>query len=139
MNKKFKFIPHTADIKFQAFGKSIEEVFENSVYALISGMLNEKRKKAKKEIVKKIRVSGNDAESLLYNFLEEFIYLFDSENFLVSEVKKIKIEKNKLVAEVSGEEISDKKVTNQVKAITYNEMFIKEESGNWIAQVVLDV
>ena len=89
--------------------------------------------------MKKIRVSGNDAESLLYNFLEEFIYLFDSENFLVSEVKKIKIEKNKLVAEVSGEEISDKKVTNQVKAITYNEMFIKEESGNWIAQVVLDV
>jgi len=135
--KRFTFMNHTADIKFKAFGNSVERVFENSAYALISAMLSEKRK-PKKGILKKIKVSGKDTESLLYNFLEEFIYLFDSKNFLVSEVKKIKIEKNKITAEVFGEKISDKKITNQIKAVTYNEMFVRKEKGKWVAQVVLD-
>ena len=28
--KRFKFLEHTADVKFQAFGNNLEEVFENS-------------------------------------------------------------------------------------------------------------
>ena len=32
--KKFKFLEHTADMKFQSFGKTLEEAFENSAYAL---------------------------------------------------------------------------------------------------------
>jgi len=31
---KFKFLEHTADIKFKASGKDIEEVFDNSALAL---------------------------------------------------------------------------------------------------------
>ena len=39
---KFKFLAHTADRKFQAFGKTLEEVFENSALALFNIVYDEK-------------------------------------------------------------------------------------------------
>ncbi|MEK6917853.1 MAG: archease [Nanoarchaeota archaeon] len=135
---KYKFLPHTADIKFQAFGKTIEEAFENSALAMLSDIYNKKIKETKKI---KIKVKGQDFESLLYNFLEEFLFLLDSKRFLVSKVKKIKIDKKnfKLEAEISGDDAKNYGFTNTVKAITYNSMFIKNKNKKWVTQVVLDV
>ena len=36
--QKYKFLEHTADIKFQAFGKSLEEVFSNCAYAMFNSI-----------------------------------------------------------------------------------------------------
>ena len=43
MEKKFEFLEHTADIKFRAFGKTLEEVFENSALAVSSIYSKEKK------------------------------------------------------------------------------------------------
>ncbi len=135
--KKFKFIEHTADIKFQAFGNSVEEVFANSALAMFNAMSDEKVKEKKSF---KINVKGKDFESLLYNFLEELLFLFDSENFFMAKVKNIKITKNfKLKAEVVGDDAENYEIHIDIKAITYNEMFVRNEKGKWTAQVVLDV
>ncbi|MDO8622691.1 MAG: archease [archaeon] len=137
MNKKYIFLEHTADVKFQAFGKNIEEAFSNSAFALREVMTEKARIKDK--IKKKIVVKGKDKEKLLYNFLEEFLVLFDSKEFVLSKIKRIKIEDNKLEAEISGDDARNYKFSNSVKAITYNQMLIKQEKGKWIVQVVLDV
>ena len=135
--KKFKFLEHTADIKFQAFGNSIEEVFENSALAMFNSMYNREIKESKSF---KFNVKGKDFESLLYNFLEELLFLLDSENFFMSKVKNIKITKDfKLEAEVVGDNAENYEINIDIKAITYNDMFVKEEKSKWIAQVVLDV
>jgi len=134
---KYKFLEHTADVKFQAFGKNTDEVFENSALALKEAICGKIKVKDKKE--KTINVKGKDFESLLYNFLEEILYFLDAENFLIAKIKKIKIDKMKLTATVIGDNSSNYKFTNEVKAVTYNEMFVKEERGKWTAQVVLDV
>jgi len=136
--QKFKFLEHTADIKFQAFGKTIEEVFENSALAMFNSMSDEKVKEKKSF---KINVKGKDFESLLYNFLEELLFLFDSEYFFMSKVKSIKIDKKnfKLNAEVIGDDAKNYEIHIDIKAITYNEMFVKKEGDKFISQVVMDV
>ena len=136
--KKFKFLEHTADVKFQAFGKTIEETFKNSALAMFN-VLHKGKIKSKKKI--KITVKGRDFESLLYNFLEEFLVLFDSENFFLSKIDKIKIDKKnfKLRAEVSGDNTENYEMSTYVKAVTYNEMFISQKNGKWVAQVVIDI
>jgi SHS2 domain-containing protein len=138
MEKKFKFLEHTADIKFQAFGKSLKGVFENSALALKKILVEEK---VKKNIKKNISVEGKDNESLLYNFLEEFLILFDSERFILSEIKNIDIDKKdlKLKAEVVGDDAENYQINEHIKAITYNEMFIKKDKGKYTVQVVVDV
>jgi SHS2 domain-containing protein len=135
--KKFKFFEHTADVKFQAFGKNAEKAFANSALALKETICGKIKIKEAKE--KSIIAEGNDFESLLYNFLEEIIYLLDAENFLIAKVKSIEIKEFKLKAVIMGDRASNYKFTNNVKAVTYNEMFVKEKNKDWTVQVVIDV
>ena len=51
--KKFIFLEHTADIKFQAFGKNLNECFENSAVAMIRSQYDGKIKEKLKEKWKK--------------------------------------------------------------------------------------
>lgn len=135
---RYKFLEHTADLKFQAFGKNIEEVFENSLKAMINSIYKKKINKKKKI---KVNVKGKNIENLLYNFLEEVLFLIDTQGFIVSDVEKIKINKEKfeLSAEFLGDDIEKYNISMDIKAITYNEMFIKNKDNKYIAQVVLDV
>lgn len=140
--EKYKFLEHTADAKFQAFGKTIEEAFSNAAYALAETMT--KGVKIQEKVTWKIDATGKDYSSLLYNFLEEFLFLLDTENFLLARITKISISEEELEAEVIGDNASNYKVTNDVKAITYNQMFVKQETegenkGLWVCQVVVDV
>jgi SHS2 domain-containing protein len=135
--KKFKFLEHTADVKFQAFGNSLEKVFENSALALKEIICGKIKIKENKEVI--IKVKGKDFESLLYNFLEEIIYLLDAKKFIISKINHIEIKNFKLKAILIGDKASNYKFNNGVKAITYNEMFVKHKGKNWISQVVIDV
>ncbi|MAH46215.1 protein archease [Candidatus Pacearchaeota archaeon] len=137
-----KFLPHTADIKFQASGETLEKAFSSSAEVL-KEVITEKIN-IKEKIKKEISVQGKDHEALLYNFLEEFLFLLDSENFLLSKIKKIKITQDKtsqykLIAEITGDKASKYKFTNNVKAVTYSQMFIKKQKDKYTCQVVLDV
>jgi len=134
---KFKFLEHTADIKFQAQGVSLDKMFENAGLALIKSMFEEKVKAKKKE---NFKIQGQDLESLLYNFLEEFLFLFEAKGFLASKIKvKMSKDKKSLEAEIQGDDAKNYKIHTHIKAITYNEMFVKQQGKNWVCQVVLDI
>lgn len=139
--QKYRFLEHTADAKFRAFGKTTEEAFSNAALAMFSIMA--KTEKIKAEIEKEIIVKGDDLKSLLYGFLEELLFLMDSEGFVLNKIKKIKIKKNrkyKLEAIAVGDVISDKyELHGEVKAVTYNEMEIKKEKDKIMVQVVVDL
>ena len=134
---KFEFLEHTADIKFHAQGKTIEEVFCASAQALsvcIAG--DNKIKKAKK---KKIIIEAGDNEGLLYKFLDELIYLLDAERFVIADVD-ISIKNYRLKAVVYGDNASNYKNLSHVKAATYAEMKVKQlKDKSWEAVVVMDV
>ena len=132
---KYKFLEHKADAKFQAFGKTLEEAFSNAALAMFSLMTDIKKVKGK--IEKKFNVKGYDKKALLYNFLEELLFLLDSEGFLLYKIKKIKIVNNKLEAVVVGDKVSNYETHGEVKAVTYNEMEIKEKP--YMVQVVVDM
>ena len=136
MAKNFEFLEHTADVKFQAWGKTLEEAFSNCALALSKTLCKEEIKKKK---TYRIKAYGQDNESLLYNFLEELLYLFDTENFILAKVKEIKIKDNKLIAKVTGDNVEKYEIRTYIKSPTYNDMFIKKEKDKWVAQVVMDV
>lgn len=138
---KYKYFEHTADCKFQAYGSSREEAFSNAVLAMINHLTQVD--KIKKEVEHEIKVSAKREDTLLYNFLEEFLFLIDTESFLAAEVKEIMISQIEdewhIEARVRGDSYKNYEVVGDVKAITYNDMFIKEEDGMWTVQVVIDI
>ena len=135
---QYKFLLHTADVKFQAFGKTLAEAFQNCAYALTDTITNHKKVKPATE--KTLSIESENQESLLYDFLEQFLILLDSEGFLLNKIKSLKIAKNKLTAKIIGDTRPENyEIDTHIKAVTYQEMFIKKEKGQYIIQVILDI
>ena len=139
---KYKYLPHTADTKFRAYGKDMEEAFGNAALAVFNIMVD--TSKVKENVKKKIAAEGADLKALLQNFLEQFLILLDSENFFLANVRKIKISGSegsyKLAAEAAGDDAGKyETIGPQVKAVTYNDMVVDAEKDNCFVQVVLDI
>ncbi|MFH0978070.1 MAG: archease [Candidatus Woesearchaeota archaeon] len=135
---RYEFFEHTADAKFRAYGKNLEEAFSNAAEAMFSVMVDCTKVKQTEE--REISATGSDTKALLYNFLEELLFLLDSEGFFLHSVKSLKIKGNDLVATVIGDASTEDYSTHgDVKAVTYNEMEIEEKKGHCFVQVVVDV
>ncbi|MBN2880425.1 archease [Candidatus Woesearchaeota archaeon] len=137
---KYKFISHTADVKIHASGNTLEEAFSNSLIGFTKFISKDKIKPKEN---KKIKVTGIDIKNLLYNFIEEFIILFDSEYFLLSKIEEIKIKnlKGKFSIECNawGDSGNNYKILSGIKAITYNEMEIKKIKNKYEIIFTLDI
>jgi SHS2 domain-containing protein len=139
--ENYRFLHHTADAKFQAFGQTLEEAFSNAALAIASLMWDQRR--IRKRLKVPIEVKGRDLAQLLVNFLEEILFLLDTKGFLLSSVEELSIQKNggaySLRACFIGDEYSSLyEIFGDVKAITYNEMFIKKKAP-FMVQVVADI
>jgi|SRR3989344_5123310 len=133
---KYEFLEHTADIKFKAYGKTLEEAFENTTLAISEYLSREEKISSKKG--KTITIHGTDLENLLYNFLDEIIYLLDAENFLVAKAE-VKILGNNLKATLYGDDSKNYKDLDHIKSPTYAEMHVKKSNKGWEIQAVMDV
>jgi SHS2 domain-containing protein len=138
--KAFEFIDiTTADVAFLAYGRDLNELFANAALAMFEVMINTKQVEKKKE--EKVYVEGHDLESLMFNWLNELLYISDSKNLAFSKFDVKVDEKNfKLKAVCKGEEIDPQKHETRtvVKAATYHQMKIWKEDV-WKAQVILDI
>jgi len=140
--KNYEFFPHTADAKFQAYGKTLEEAFENAAYAMTDIITD--HTKLEEVTRERIKISSENTESLLYDFLEQLIILLDTKKFMLHEVKDMNIleKKNHLVltATVLGDNRpGDYAIKTAIKAVTYQEMFVKRGKDGWVLQVVVDI
>lgn len=143
---KYKLFDKTADAKFQAYGNTLEETFKNAEEAMMSVMYNVDEL-AENEFDLEIRdiiVEGNNLETLLYNFLEEIIFLMSAE-LVIGLIERIQIihkeDIYKLKAIIHGTQSINLESHGEIKAVTYNEMYVKfnEDLQKYVAQVVVDL
>jgi SHS2 domain-containing protein len=135
----YRFLAHPSDVKFRADGVDLEEVFVSSAEALNETIRGDI--KILEQEKREFEVQGSDKVNLLYNFLEEFLVMLEKDDFLVASIDSLEFNENKLKCVVSGDKAERYKFTNDVKAITYSEMFVREtpKGTGWECQVVLDV
>jgi SHS2 domain-containing protein len=135
----YEFLEHTADVKFRAEGKTLEELFIAAAAAMNETIRGEISILNTAEKI--FDFKGKDLEELLYNFLEQFLVLLDSENFLTSQITELKIDRENfsLHAKFVGDNADNYAFTNDVKAVTYSDMKIREENEKFVCEVVLDV
>jgi SHS2 domain-containing protein len=133
----------SADVAFEATGKTPEEMFESAGLAITNTMV--RAVTAVKPLVKKeIKKEADKIEKLLFDFLEELVYLKDAEQLLFSKFEiKIKDEKQlkQLTAAAYGEKINPKKheLIVDIKAVTYHKFEVKKTENGWKAIVIVDV
>lgn len=133
----------TADVAFEATGKDLEEVFTSAAEATTHVMIEEpERIERRRKVV--VRLTNEEADMLLFDFLGEFIYYKDAKKLLLR-VDEIRITEGdsgySLVATLSGEELDPKKhpLGADVKAVTLHMFNLARTEEGWRATAILDI
>ena len=134
----------TADVAFRANGQTPEELFQAAGDALLNVMLEDLGGLAFKQTLL-ISVDAENVEMLLFEFLQELVYLKDAQQLLLRAMDmKIfpKDSRMALTAQARGEKIDPRRhhLSVDVKAVTLHQFQVREvRSGRWEAVVVLDI
>lgn len=139
MKTPFRILEHTADVGFEAFGSTRQEVFENAARALAHLMAEPQCVEPREKV--RIEVTGSDPCNLLVNWLSEILYLCDTEQWLFRDFELSSLGEQAASGWAWGE-IRDRarhQINLQIKAITYHQLRLEESRGGWRAQVYVDI
>ena len=124
----YKILDHATDAFIEVTASSLIEAFEIAGYSVIDTILDNSKIEKKKE--RNIVVNGKDLNYLLYNWLEEIVFLLITEGFAIKKLN-ITLERNEkyiISAQIFGEDIDIKKhgFKVEIKSPTFHEMDIQQ-------------
>jgi len=105
----YEFLPHTGDTKFRAYGRSLEEAFAHAALALTAVITDPVE--IEPVVEKTVKIESEDEHALLYDFLEQFLILLDSEDFLLHSVKSLQIAMKNRMFSLHAEIVGDTDLT----------------------------
>lgn len=133
----------TADVAFEAWGTTQEELFISCAAALLRTMAMDPELIVRRhELI--IRLEDTELDLLLYSFLQELIFYKDARRLLLH-ADRVRIEQREggfaLESVVCGEHIdaARHRLLVDVKAVTLHRFNVGYEDNAWRADVVLDV
>ena len=138
----FKFLDHITDAEIEAYGKNLEEAFENAGLATEDTMVS--LSSIRTVVDKRIEVEGRDLDSLLYSWLESMITLQDTEGLLFSEFS-CKVSESargfRLVASCRGEKFDPERHEQKtaIKSPTFHAMKIIQRKDEVSMRFLLDL
>lgn len=140
MTKKgFEIIDHTADVGVIAYGADLKQLFSNAALALFS--LVTEPESIRQELQRDVKIISEDKDSLLVEWLNELIYLFDAEHILFSRFDIERLTNDGLKASCYGENVDPlrHKIRIGVKAATYHMLKIDKDSNGYRVQIIFDI
>ena len=134
-----------ADIAFDAWGETLEELFTGAAEATMQVMVEDLSAVRPVETVG-VSIVQDDEEMLLFDFLNEFIFYKDARRLLLLPARLTIAKRTdgagyRLQAALQGEEIEvgRHRLNTDVKAVTMLRFSVTHAAEGWRATVVLDV
>jgi len=132
-----------ADVAFEAWGASVEEVFVSAADATMNVMVADLAAIGRK-LELTIEVEREQLDLLLFGFLNELIFLKDARQLLlrVDSLSIVKADSRFGVkSTLYGERIDPNKhpLNVDVKAVTLHQFSLRQKNGRWEAFVILDI
>jgi SHS2 domain-containing protein len=127
----YRFVEHTAELEIELEAASAEELLVEALRAfaeVVDGGDGE-------EVERRVEVSANDLPSLLAGWLDELLFLADTER-LIPGAARIEVEGTAARGVVTGRLGEPRPL---VKAVTLHRLRFGPEDGVWRGRVVLDV
>jgi SHS2 domain-containing protein len=135
----FELFEHTADLGLRVQAKSLDELLTEAARGLLAMFL------ANPEAVqplqtRTISLTAEDPSYLLFDWLTELLYAFETEKLLLSEYD-VHLVGRQLTATCRGEPIDASRhhMEHEVKAITYHGLHVEHTATGWHAEVIVDI
>jgi SHS2 domain-containing protein len=136
---QYRQLSHTADLGWRIRGDTLAELFENAAAALVATMVD--RRTIRRTETREVTLESGDRESLLVDWLNHLLYLFDVDGFLGRDFRVESLTPRRLRARAHGERFDPDRHPEKtaVKAATYHRLEISQVAGGWQATVILDL
>ena len=128
----YRWVDHTAEVEFEIEADSEREVFADALVALadLLGTAGEGNE------LRAIELNAADRPALLAAWLEELVFLAETEGFEPLRLEALELDDDSLRATVRGR-LGEP--PHLVKAVTYHRLAFAPAASGYSARVVLDV
>ena len=130
----FQEVEHTADWALDAWAPTLAQLFEQAARGMLALTCTELAGQTREAC--QLDLLAIDLESLLVNFLSELLYWGESECLAFDDFH-LTIKGTHLTGWVEGAPIAEQ--TREIKAVTYHNLKVRHESGQFRVRIVFDV
>ena len=133
----------TADIAFEATGRDLPELFRGAADATTNVMIDNIEAIQPRE-TRQIKLSNDKVDMLLFDLLQELIFLKDAERLLLR-IREIQIGEGDqtyfVKATAEGEPLDAERHHQRadVKAVTLHDFAVERTESGWKTRVLLDI
>lgn len=139
----YRFLDHTSEVAFEAWGKDPAELFDSAAEAVLRTMIEEPDSVLPHQ-TRTLTLANPELDLLLFDFLQELIYLKDARHLLLRP-ERSSISQTPhgwtLEANMRGEPLDASRHLQavDVKAVTLHQFQLEEREEGWWSYVILDV
>ena len=131
----FEEISQTADWSIRVWAEDLAGLLTESARGMYTLSNAEQGEGAKTK--RELSLEAVDAESLLVEFLEELLYLSESEGLIFDQFDILEIKETKLNAMMEGRALRLQE--KEIKAVTFHNLAIRESERGLEVEIVFDV
>lgn len=137
--KRYKLIEHTADLGIEAYGKTLEELFSNSAFAMFDLITDIGKVNPKEKI--EVKLTAENQNELLVNWLRRIHSCYTIDGYLFVRFQITTLKEKELYGFAEGEKLDLKchVLKKEIKAVTYHQVDIKKKNGIYTTQIIFDV
>lgn len=137
--RPYEVFEHTADIGLHAYGDTLAELFIHAAQGMESLMVP--LEQVSNQVSREIVVDGHDSVSLLIAWLNELIFLFDTEYLIFREFNIDDLSETHLKGRASGEPYDAQRhdLSSAIKAVTWHEATVERTECGYKARIIFDI
>jgi SHS2 domain-containing protein len=135
----YELFEHTADLGLRVEADSLEALFVDAARGLLA-MLVAEPASVQPLMTKTISLVADEPAYLLFDWLSELLYAFETEKLLMSEID-LRIDGHQLAAVCRGETMDENRhrMEHEVKAVTYHHLRLEKTAEGWFSEVIVDI
>ncbi len=137
--RAYEVFDHTADVGIHAFGRTLPELFIHAAQGMESLVVAPEQ--IRESVSREIAVEGHDIVSLLIAWLNELIFLFDTEYLLFRTFEIDAFTGTSLKGRASGEPYDAQRheLSSAIKAVTWHEAAVEPGDDGYKARIIFDI
>lgn len=137
--RKYRLSKRSSELVVKVFGKSQEELFSNSAFALFDLMTDVEKVRIEERLP--LEVEGVDRDDLMVNWMRELLYLYQGSSYLLKEIVVREAGDTRVKGEVRGEKFDPDRheIKQEIGAVAYHQSRMEKTGDQWTAQVIFEI
>ena len=134
----YEFFEHTADVGLRVRAPDLDRLFSEAATGLFALVVEGPLRLGPER--RQFAVAGTRRDHLLFDWLNELLYVFDTERMLLGDFEA-RVSATGVCGSARGRLLDSERdrLLHEVKAITYHGLEVQRHADGWQAELIVDI